>query len=117
MNSIYKQMNNIDDNESLSEKYNVRTLKDVKKLHESRDIKVITGEELRVAISEELPYLEEERGPNATLEDAIDFIIDHLLEARIIFDKDEVVKIVTELQDGRDESLTRRSRAKNMINL
>lgn len=105
-------MNKIDDNESLNEKWNVRTLKDVKKLHESRDINVLTGEELRIAISEELPYLEEERGPNATLEDAIDFIIDHLLEARIIFDKDEVVEIVTELQDRIDESLTRRSRAK-----
>lgn len=35
MNSIYKQMDLIDDNESLNEKYNVRTLKDVKKLQES----------------------------------------------------------------------------------
>lgn len=35
MNSIYKQMNQIDDKESLNEKYNVRTLKDVKKLTEA----------------------------------------------------------------------------------
>ena len=35
MNSIYKQMNKIDDKESLNEKYNVRTLKDVKKLAEA----------------------------------------------------------------------------------
>ena len=35
MNSIYEQMNNIDDNESLNEKYNVRTIEDVKKLQES----------------------------------------------------------------------------------
>lgn len=60
----------------------------------------LSGENLRVAISEELPFLEGERGPNATLADAIDFIIDHLLEARMIFDKDEVVKIVTELYKG-----------------
>lgn len=60
----------------------------------------LSGEDLRVAISEELPFLEGERGPNATLADAIDFIIDHLLEARMIFDKDEVVKIVTELYNG-----------------
>lgn len=60
----------------------------------------LSGEDLRVAISEELPFLEGERGPNATLEDAIEFIIDHLLEARMIFDEDEVVKVVTELYDG-----------------
>lgn len=35
MTSIYEQMNKIDDTESLNEKYNVRTLKDVKKLQES----------------------------------------------------------------------------------
>ena len=35
MNSIYEQMNKIDDKESLNEKYNVRTLKDVKKLAEA----------------------------------------------------------------------------------
>lgn len=35
MNSIYKQMNQIDDKESLNEKYNVRTLKDVKKANRS----------------------------------------------------------------------------------
>lgn len=37
MNSIYEQMNKIDDTESLNEKYNVRTLKDVKKLQESNE--------------------------------------------------------------------------------
>ena len=37
MESIYEQMNKIDDKESLNEKYNVRTLKDVKKLHESTE--------------------------------------------------------------------------------
>ena len=37
MSSIYEQMNKIDDNESLDEKYNVRTLKDVKKLQESTE--------------------------------------------------------------------------------
>lgn len=35
MESIYNQMNKIDDTESLNEKYNVRTLKDVKKLQEA----------------------------------------------------------------------------------
>ncbi len=35
MNSIYDQMNKIDDRESLNEKYNVRTLTDIKKLQES----------------------------------------------------------------------------------
>lgn len=40
MNSIYEQMNKIDDKESLNEKYNVRTLKDVKKLHEAENAKV-----------------------------------------------------------------------------
>lgn len=35
MESIYEQMNKIDDKESLNEKYNVRTLKDVSKLQES----------------------------------------------------------------------------------
>lgn len=35
MNSIYKQMNNIDDKESLNEKYNVRTFRDIKRLHEA----------------------------------------------------------------------------------
>lgn len=34
--SIYDQMNKIDDRESLNEKHNVRTLKDVKKLARSR---------------------------------------------------------------------------------
>ena len=37
MNSIYEQMNKIDDKESLNEKYNVRTPKDVKNLPESTD--------------------------------------------------------------------------------
>lgn len=37
MNSIYNQMNKIDDVESLNEKYNVKTLKDVKKLRESAE--------------------------------------------------------------------------------
>ena len=36
MESIYEQMNKIDDRESLNEKYNVRTHKDVKKLQEHR---------------------------------------------------------------------------------
>lgn len=35
MNSIYKELDAIDDKESLNEKYNVRTLKDVKKLQEA----------------------------------------------------------------------------------
>lgn len=35
MNSIYEQMNKIDDKESLNEKYNVRTLRDVKNLQEA----------------------------------------------------------------------------------
>ncbi len=42
MNSIYDQMNKIDDKESLDEKYNVRTLKDVKKLQESVNSTMIT---------------------------------------------------------------------------
>lgn len=37
MNSIYEQMNKINDDESLNEKYNVRTLKDVKKLQEAEE--------------------------------------------------------------------------------
>lgn len=35
MNSIYEQLNKIDDKESLNEKYNVRTLEDIKKLSEA----------------------------------------------------------------------------------
>lgn len=42
MESIYEQMNKIDDKESLNEKYNVRTLEDVKKLQESVNSNIIT---------------------------------------------------------------------------
>ena len=35
MESIYELMNKIDDKESLNEKYNVRNLRDIKKLHET----------------------------------------------------------------------------------
>lgn len=42
MNSIYKQMELIDDKESLNERYNVRTLRDVKKLQESVNSTMIT---------------------------------------------------------------------------
>ena len=35
MESIYKQMNKIDDKESLSEKYNVRNTKELKTLKEA----------------------------------------------------------------------------------
>lgn len=38
INSIYEQMNNIDDKESLDEKYNVGTLKDLKKLNETGSV-------------------------------------------------------------------------------
>ena len=94
--SIYSLMNNIDDSKSL---------KDVKKLHESRDTKVITGEELRVAISEDLPFALEELGNDSSNIDAVvELMSEWLDEALFKYDKEEVREIVTEFLG--DESLT-----------
>lgn len=108
MESIYNQMNKIDDKESLNEKYNVRTLKDVKELqenfHESKNTKIITGEDLRVAISEELPFAIEELGDNTNIDAVVELMTEWLDEASFEYNKQEVREVVAEFLDV-DESV------------
>lgn len=74
----------------------VRTLKDAKNLHESRNTKIITGEELRVAISEELPFALKELGDSRNIDAVVELMTEWLDEALFKYDEEEVREIVTE---------------------
>ena len=114
--SVYRLMNKIDDNESLNEKYNVRTIEDVKKLHESK-VKVITGEELRVAISEDLPSALEELGDSSNIDAVVELMTEWLDEALFKYDEEEVREIVAEFLEGdvKDDCLTEDTEISNAV--